>query len=139
MKNNYYLVLSSCLLLISIIYFIINFRNNNCEILLLLLLLSNVVLSILFWKDAKYKSIEHKIDSLLAKISFIFFVTYGLFIKNTCFIKYKILILILFIITLLLYYLSNKFSSKYWCSRKHIITHSIFHVFIMIGSLVIFI
>ncbi len=135
MKNNNYLVYSSCLLLVSIIYFICNFRNNNYEILLVLLLLSNLIFSILFWKKGTKNCSEHILDAFLAKLSFISFIAYMLFIKEKCPIRNKLIFIIIIITTLLLFYLSNKYSKKEWCSRKHIISHSIFHVFIMIGSL----
>ena len=139
MKNNYYLVLSSCLLIISIIYFICHFNTNNYQILLVLLLLSNLICSILFWRKGICKSVEHKIDAYLAKLSFIFFLSYTLFIKENCFKSHKIILIFITIIILLLFYLSNKYSKKKWCSRKHIISHSIFHLFIMSGSLIAFI
>ena len=139
MKNNYFLVYSSCLLLISIVYFFLNFdfKNwKNYKLILVFLLLINLIISILFWKDAKYKSTMHKLDGLFAKLSFIFFVTYILFIKNNCPKIQKIILLIISIITLLLFYLSNKYSKQEWCSRKHVIVHCIFHLFIMTGSLI---
>ncbi len=140
MKNNYYLVCSSCLFLVSIIYFLCRFnKKNNYEILLVLLLLLNLICSILFWRKGTYKSIEHKIDAYLAKLSFIFFLSYILFIKEDCYKCHKILSIIMIIIILLLFYLSNKYSKENWCSRKHIITHSIFHLFIMVGTLGVFI
>lgn len=142
MKNNYYLVCSSCLFMITIIYFLYNFDYNNWnnyEILLVFLLLSNLIFSILFWKKAEYKSIIHRMDGLFAKLSFIFFLTYILFIKNNCPKKHKIISIIITILTLLLFYISNKYSKKEWCSRKHIIVHAFFHLFIMTGSLIAFI
>ena len=139
MKNNYYLVLTSCLFLISIIYFICNFENNNFEILLALLLLSNVILSISFWKKAEYKSTIHKLDGLLGKLSFIFFICYTFLIKENSFKYHKIISLILVIIVLILFYISDKCSKKSWCSRKHIIIHSFFHLFSMISTLLVFI
>lgn len=132
MKNNYYLVCSSCLFLVGVIYFICNFENNNYEILLALLLLTNVILSILFWMKAEYKSIIHKFDGLFAKLSFIFFTCYILLLKEECPKCHKIITSILIIISLILFYLSDKFSKKSWCSRKHIITHSILHLVGMI-------
>lgn len=129
MKNNYYLVLTSCLFLISIIYFICNFEDNNYEILLSLLLSSNVILSILFWRKAQYKSIIHKFDGLLGKLSFIYFIFYVFLIKEDCTKCHKIISLFLVIITAILFYTSDKYSKKSWCSRKHIIVHSIFHLF----------
>ena len=135
MKNNYYLVLSSCLFLVSVIYFICNFENNNYEILFALLLVSNVIFSILFWKKAEYKSMIHKLDGLLGKLSFTLGLLYVLLLKENCSKCRKIIFMILVIIVLILFYLSDKFSKKSWCSRKHVIVHSIFHLFCTICTL----
>jgi len=140
MKNNYYLVCSSCLFLIAIIYFLCNFNIvNNYEILLVLLLSSNLICSIIFWSKNKPNSIEHKIDSFLAKISSVLIICYIYFIKDD-YPKYnKIIAMLIVIISLLLFYLSSKISKKEWCSRKHIITHSIFHLSVTAGYLFAFI
>ncbi len=139
MKINHYLVLSSCLLIIPIIYFICNFKNNNFKILAALLLSLNIILSILFWRKAEYKSIIHKLDGLFAKLSFIYFILYILFLKEYNIKYHKRILIIFFIIILILFYFSDKYSKKSWCSRKHIIVHSIFHLFITTGSLIAFI
>lgn len=138
MKNNYYLVLSSCLFFVSIIYFICNFDNNNFKIFIALLLLLNIIILILFWKDAYYKSKVHKLDGLLGKISFILGCCYVLLIKDKA-KYYKIIFIILVMITLLLFYKSDKISKKSWCSRNHILTHSSFHIFSTACTLFIFI
>lgn len=139
MKNNYYLVLSSCLFLVSVIYFICNFENNNIEILLALLILSNVVFSTLFWRKAEYKSIIHKFDGLFGKLSFILVFCYVLLFKENCSKYHKIIFTILVITSSILFYTSDKISKKKWCSRKHIIVHSIFHLFCAICTLFTFI
>jgi hypothetical protein len=113
--------------------------NNNFEIILLLLLSSNLVWSILFWNNGKKKSLEHKIDGFLAKLSLILFIYYILFIKENIPRKHKTFLLGILSIVILLYYFSNKYSSIEWCSTKHIITHSIFHVSIASGSIIAFI
>ena len=139
MKNNYYLVLSSCLFLISVIYFICNFDNNNFKIFIALLLLLNIIISILFWKDANYKSIMHKLDGLLGKISFILGCLYILFIKKDCLNYHKIIFIILVMIVLILFYNSDKISKTLWCSNEHIIIHSCFHIFATACTLFVFI
>ena len=139
MKNNHYLVLSSCSFLISVIYFICNFENNNFEILLALLILSNVIFSTLFWRKAKYKSIIHKFDGLFGKLSFILVLCYVLLLKEDCSKYHKIIFIILTITALLLFFISDKCSKKKWCSRKHIIIHSIFHLITAICTLFAFI
>ena len=141
MKNNYYLVFTSCLLLIPIIYCMTHFtiKNNNYEIILLLLLSSNLIWSILFWNNGKKYSLEHKIDGFLAKLSLILFIFYILFIKEDIPKKHKTFLLCILFIVILLYYLSNKYSTIEWCSKEHIITHSLFHVSIATGSLFAFI
>lgn len=140
MKNNYYLVFTSCLLLIPIIYCMTHFTiTNNFEIVLLLLLTSNLVWSILFWNNGKKNSLEHKIDGFLAKLSLVLFIFYILFIKENIPKKHKTFLLCILSIVIILYSLSNKYSSREWCSKEHIITHSLFHVSITTGSLFAFI
>jgi len=138
MNNNHFLVLSSFLFLVPIIYYIKNFNNNNFEIFLVFLLLMNFIFSGLFWKDGKYKSNIHKLDALSAKFSGVCFFLYFIFLKENCPKTRKFILLLIMVCVLLLFYISDQCSKRSWCSRKHIIVHSIFHLSIMIATLYIF-
>ena len=136
--NGCCLSITTLFLLFPIIIFIYNYKNNICETILALLLLINIILSFLFWINPIEKSLIHFYDGIFAKISFILFSFYILFIKD---IEYKIK-LIFFIILLLssiIFYYSNKNSKKNWCSKEHLICHSIFHILIRIGCSIAFI
>ena len=138
MKNNHYLVCSSFFLLIPFIYFMCNFKNNNFEIFLAFLLLFSFILSVLFWSNGEYKSLIHILDGIFSKTVAILFFLYIFLIKKEK--KYsQLLPLIIFIIILILFYMSNKYSNNTWCSKDHIIIHSIFHLFSMIALLFAFI
>ena len=121
-----YLSTTTLFLLFPIIIFFYNKNKTIWEIFLVLLLLTNIILSFLFWSNSIEKSLIHFYDGIFAKISYILFSIYVLFIKDT---KYKIrlaFLIILFASSFMFYY-SNNNSTKNWCSRKHLVFHSIFH------------
>ena len=119
-------------------YFFYNKHKTNWEITLVLLLLINIIVSFLFWSNAIKKSLIHFYDGIFAKISYILFSIYILFIKA---IEYKIklvFLMILFVSSIMFYY-SNNDSTKKWCSYKHLVFHSIFHFLTSIGCSIAFI
>ena len=118
--NGNCLYITSLFLLIPIIIFSFKDIKIIPEIILAFLLTNNIIISFLFWKNPTKNSRLHFYDGIFAKISYILFPIYILFIKN---IDY--LLKILFI---------NIFSKKCWCSKKHILCHSIFHILISIGT-----
>jgi hypothetical protein len=63
---------------------------------------------------------------------------YVLFIKDT---THAIRVIFIFAFTLssIMFYYSNTYSKNYWCSNKHILCHSIFHILIIIGTSIAFI
>ena len=136
--NDCYLSITTLFLFFPIIIFLYNKNKTILEIILALLLLTNIFLSFLFWSNPIENSLIHFYDGILAKISYILFPIYILFIKD---IKYKIkltFLLILFISSIMFYY-SNVNSKKNWCSHEHLVCHSIFHFLIGIGSSIAFI
>jgi len=136
--NGSWLSITTLFLLFPIIIFIQNYKSNIYETILASLLLVNIILSFLFWINPMKNSLMHFYDGIFAKISCILFSFYILFIKD---IEYKIK-LIFFIILLLssiIFYYSNKNSKKNWCSKEHLICHSIFHILISIGCSIAFI
>jgi hypothetical protein len=136
--NSFYLSITSLLLLFPIIIFKHNNNQTIYKKILVLLLLINIMLSFLFWINPIENSILHYYDGIFAKISYIVFIIYILFVKK---INYKIkliFIIILFVASFMFYY-SNINSKKIWCSKKHIIIHSIFHFLASIGCFFAFI
>ena len=134
----FYLSITTLFLLFPIIIFFYNKNKTIWEIFLVLLLLTNIILSFLFWSNSTEKSLIHFYDGIFAKISYILFSIYVLFIKDT---KYKIrlaFLIILFASSIMFYY-SNNNSTKNWCSRQHLVFHSIFHFLISIMSSIAFI
>lgn len=128
------LVISSHFMLLSNIYSIYNYLPyNNIEKILSLLFFSNYILSTLFWLNPIEKNIIHKIDGKLAKISFLFFSIYGGLIKKNIYFLTNMF--------LSLYFFKNSdyYSKIKWLSNKHIINHFIFHMFISIGTIFVYI
>ena len=135
MRNNYYLVGSSFLLLFSIIIFLKNPNKNLYNKSLCFLLFINMILSYLFWLNPIEKSLIHYYDGILAKISFLLFSIYTLFIKEID-TKTKINFILILLSTLFLFYNSNYYSIIKWCSNDHILCHFLFHILIMLGCLI---
>lgn len=114
---------SCCILLIAPFYLIFTKEITCIKNCLVFMLTINGILSITFWNNPIKNSYIHQLDSLFAKISFIFVVFY---------LK-KITSIIIISIALILFYQSNKFSSKKWLSKNHILFHTMFHIVGIIG------
>lgn len=136
--NSFYLSITSLFLLFPIIIFLCNKNKTIPEIILALLLLTNIILSFLFWRNPIENSLIHFYDGIIAKISYILFPIYILFIKD---VKYeiKLTFLLILLASSIMFYYSNVNSKKNWCSRQHLICHSIFHFLISIGCAIAFI
>lgn len=131
-------VISSLFLLFPIIIFFCNKNKTVWKCSLALLLLTNIFLSLLFWLNPIENSLFHFYDAFLAKISYILFPIYILFVKNGNYTT-KLLFLILLLSTSITFYYSDKSSKKHWCSNEHLVYHSIFHFLSSIGSSIAFI
>jgi hypothetical protein len=131
--NGNCLSITSLFLLIPIIIFSFKDIKIIPEIILAFLLTNNIIISFLFWKNPTKNSRLHFYDGIFAKISYILFPIYILFIKNIDYLL-KILFIIIFLLSTILFYYSNSHSRKCWCSKKHILCHSLFHIFISIGT-----
>jgi hypothetical protein len=131
--NKNCLSITSLFLLIPIIIFSFKDIKIIPEIILAFILTNNIVISFLFWKNPTKNSRLHFYDGIFAKISYILFPIYILFIKNIDYLL-KILFIIIFLLSTILFYYSNSHSKKYWCSKKHILYHSLFHILISIGT-----
>ena len=135
--NGNCLSITSLFLLIPIIIFSFKDIKIIPEIILAFLLTNNIKKKI---NEIKYaiknptkNSRLHFYDGIFAKISYILFPIYILFIKNIDYLL-KILFIIIFLLSTILFYYSNSHSKKCWCSKKHILCHSLFHILISIGT-----
>lgn len=136
--NHFYLVGSSLLLLFPIILFIRNPNKNAYETGLAILLSCNIILSFLFWMQPIRHNQIHFYDGIFAKISVVLFTIYILFVKKMENI-YTLLFFFFLFIALYMFYCSSIHSCQEWCSDTHIIYHLIFHIFISLGCMVVFI
>jgi hypothetical protein len=136
--NGFYLSITTLFLLFPIYFFYINKKKTIWEIVLALLLITNIIISFLFWTISTEKSLIHFYDGILAKISYILFSIYILFIKVIPY-KIKLIALIILFLSSIMFYYSDIHSRKNWCSREHLICHSIFHLLISIGCCIAFI
>lgn len=135
--NNNILSLSTLFLLFPI-FCINNNKKNFYEIILKLLLSINVILSFLFWINPIKNSLIHFYDGIFAKISFIVFSMYIIFIKVIEY-KIKLIFLIILFLSSIMFYHSNNNSKYKWGCKKHLICHFIFHFLITLGCSLAFI
>ena len=134
--NGFYLSISTLFLFVPIIIYLCNKNKPISETILALLLLINIILSFSFWINPIEKSSIHIYDGFFAKISYILFIIYILFIKKIDY-KIKIVSLIILLLTLIMFYYSN-INSKKWCSNPHLVYHFIFHLLSSIGCSIAF-
>jgi hypothetical protein len=141
MKKNtdgFLLSITSLFLFFPIIVFIYKDSNNLYETLLALLLFINIILSSLFWTNPIQNSVIHFYDGIFGKISFFLFTIYILFVKQVDY-RLKLTFLGILIVSLTVFYQSNEHSKNEWCSKNHVLCHSIFHILISIGSSIAFV
>ena len=136
--NSFYLSVTSLFFLLPIIIFLRNNKKTIFENILASMLLTNVILSFLFWTNPIENSLVHFYDGILAKISYIVFPIYILFVKNVG-NTIKLIFLMVYFLSALMFYYSNNNSKKNWCSKQHVICHSIFHFLVSVGCCIAFI
>lgn len=136
--NGRYLSITTLFLLFPIIVFVYNTHKPIWQTILVLLLLINIALSFLFWINPIQSSLIHFYDGVFAKISYILFSIYILFIKDINYETRRLAIIIL-ILTFIMFYYSSMYSQKKWGSKEHIVCHSIFHFLSSIGCSIAFI
>lgn len=118
---NRILLLTSALFLVPI--YSIGQANIYTEILFILLFLT-FAFSQMFWSDPVKQSVIHIIDSFMAKLTFLAFVVYTVYIGNAT-INYIVTLLFIGVF----FGLSDHFSRLSWCSQNHIICHGLAHIF----------
>ena len=112
------------------IFFIINFKNGDTNPYFLYFFLTTTnasIVSILFWSDPiqNKNQLVHKLDAISARYVIISYALYKLFINQ----KSIYLFFTSYFLMLFFFYLSNKFSSRKWCCRKHIECHINAHLY----------
>ena len=132
------LCLSSIGMFLPILFYIFYREYSHAYTFLSILILSNIIASILFWKNAIQHGFFHKIDAILARISFVCCLGYILLYKTMSPISLFLLGMILGITGFYLY-LSNEYSCKEWCCPEHIYHHLLFHLSIPAGLMFCFI
>ena len=136
--NHCILCLSSLVMFIPIMFYLFFRKYSHAYTFLAILILSNIIASILFWKDAVQYSFFHRIDAILARISFVCSLGYILLYKTMPPIGWFLLGMILGIVGFFIY-LSNECSSREWCSSEHIYQHLLFHLSLPFGLMFCFI
>ena len=104
--NSFYLSVTSLFFLLPIIIFLRNNKKTIFENILASMLLTNVILSFLFWTNPIENSLVHFYDGILAKISYIVFPIYVLFIKDLI-PKIRIIFLIILFLSSIMFYYSR--------------------------------
>ena len=128
----------SCLgFLLPVLFYIFYRESSTICTFLAILIISNVIASIFFWKDALQHGFFHKIDAILARITFICGIGYILLSKTMTPIGWFLFGMILGNVGFHLY-LSNEYSVKEWCCPEHIYYHFIFHLSIPAGFMFCF-
>jgi len=129
---------SGSLFLGSFSYFLCFSKKTFHETNLGCCVLVTFICSELFWVNPIKHSLTHKIDSIVAKTSISYFVSYIYFVKVLPQIYYYYFTLMF--IGMIYYALkSHLASSKEWCSDEHIKYHFLLHIFCFIGSLYAFV
>jgi predicted membrane channel-forming protein YqfA (hemolysin III family) len=132
-----YLAVTSLLMLLPLSFFANKSKKPLEEKILAGFLLISACLSSTFWINPVQKSTIHYYDRIIAKISIFLFSLYILFVKEIA-VQWKVLYLLIYSVGLFIFYKSNSYSSKQWCSEKHIFCHVIFHIFIIYGAMIAF-
>lgn len=134
--NHHYLRFTNQLLFLTLYYFIFNLyvlkAIHPIEYVLAFSLVLVIITSQLFWRNPIKGSLIHKIDAFVAKIVIVTLIMY------TLLYKFKISFLLVLMAILISFLFSHHFSKQEWCCNKHLISHSILHIFCFIASIYVF-
>lgn len=136
MKPQYLCITSGLFSISLIIYFLTKNKNIEKNILGFSLFLC-FIFSQLFWYNPIEHSLNHKIDSNIAKINVFLFVVFLLSYKNLS-LSVRFLYILLGILSIIAFYRSDYFSRKEWCCDDHLINHGLLHIAGFFGSLYVF-
>lgn len=131
------LCLSSLGMFLPILFYLFYRPYSHIYTFISTLILSNIIASILFWKDAIQHGFFHRIDGILARITFICSLGYILLYKTMQPIGWFLFGMILGKVGFYIF-LSNEYSCNEWCSPEHIYHHLLFHLSIPTGLMFCF-
>ena len=133
-----YLSLTTLFLLFPLLFFFRNNKKTIYEFGLSFLLAANLILSFSFWMRPIENSSIHFYDGIFAKISYVVFSIYILFVKHIG-IKLRLFSLAILLAASSAFYYSNYYSKMDWCSDIHFLWHSIFHFLCGVGCSIAFV
>jgi hypothetical protein len=135
-KLHYLCCISTSTFILPVIYYYNTCMNFYCYTIIMPLIVLCIICSLLFWTNPIKKNIYHKIDGIIAKITYssvVFYTIIKLINIQTKKYLYEYLIFNIFVILLFLF--SNYYSSKKWCCPQHIFFHTMFHIVGMISTI----
>lgn len=132
-----YLSMTSLLLVLPILLFLQKEDPPWEEVVLVVLLGINLLLSILFWTYPAQASLLHRTDAVFARISFLAFSIYIVFVKELDIFIKAFFVALLGVASTLFYY-SNVHSAREWCCEHHLLYHSAFHSVVSAGCSIAF-
>lgn len=123
-----------------VIYYYKTNKINPQYVICLFLTIICISCSNLFWLNPIKKNIYHKIDGIVAKITYLYISLYTFskilnIAQKHLFRKYIIEYALFNFITLIAFTFSNYYSSRDWCCPRHIFFHLIFHIAGMLSTI----
>jgi len=120
-----------CVSILSILYPLTIFLNKNNTNLIEkgcgVLNFSLFITSEFFWVNPIRYGLFHRIDGVVAKTTFLYFLVYTLN-KNNLSMQHLIEYYFTILLFLATFYGSNYFSSRIWCCKKHLFFHVLLHM-----------
>ena len=119
-------------------------NKNDFENIIAILLLINLLSSLIHWSSGDSKSgpirytVTHKVDMEVTKILLVLMPVYILFYKENVVYCTKEKVVVLLVLGVLLYHMSNKESFKDYQTSNHIVPHVLFHIVALIGATIAF-
>ena len=132
-----YLRITNITLLGSIVYFCAFSQKLLQDYILAFLLVLSVITSQLFWINPGRGTVIHRIDSVIAKFVIGSFIIYTLSHKLNTIVLFISYWLLLIGIAISFYY-SSYYSTRKWCSEKHIRSHAWLHILCFLATVYAF-